>query len=127
MLLIESVQSRQFSVSPIPNRKGKYSRLKLISLLNASSTSHRADVDHTITVLNKRTALARQLHARDILQAEINEGLVSLLAEVLDETVAGKRLAETDSCQSVLGEAEVEEGVNVDAISTELFLLLCEI
>ncbi|KAI5284181.1 hypothetical protein KEM52_003028, partial [Ascosphaera acerosa] len=67
------------------------------------------------------------LDAGDVAQAEVDEGLVAVLAEVLDEAVAGQRLLEADGRQPVLGEAEVEQRRDVDVVRAQLLLLLGEV
>lgn len=70
------------------------SRLELVSFLDTSITSNRADIDHAIAELNKSTALLGQLHFREVAQTEVCQFLVFLLPEPLDKAVAGKRFAQ---------------------------------
>lgn len=59
--------------------------------------------------LNKRPPLDRNVDPRDIHEAEVDQLLVFVLAEPLDEAVAGQRHAESVGCQPVFREAEVEQ------------------
>lgn len=89
-------------------------RFKLITLLDASSTSNGANVDHSIPELNKGTALAGQLGVGNKLENEVDQRLVLVLPKPLDEVVASKRLAEAECGQTVFGEAEIEHSGNID-------------
>lgn len=102
----------------------QYVRLKLITLLDAGSTSNGANVDHSIPELNESTALAGQLGVGNELENEIHQRLVLVLPKPLNEVVAGKRLAEAECGQTVLGEAEIEHSGNVNGGRSKLLLLL---
>lgn len=102
-------------------------RFELIALVNASSTSNGANVDHSIAELNKSTALAGQLSVGNILENEIHQRLVLVLPEPLNEVVASKRLAEAECGQTVFREAEIKHSGNIDSGRSKLLLLLHKI
>jgi hypothetical protein len=58
--------------------------------------------------------------------APLDEPLIFLLADPANEAGARERLAQSVCCEAVLGEAEVEEGGDVD-VAAELLLLLDEV
>jgi hypothetical protein len=99
-------------------------RLKLIPLLHTGITSNGADVDHAIAEFNKGTTLLRQLDVGNITKAEIGKVLVLLLAEPLDEAVAVEWLAQAPGHETVLGEAEIEQGCDFGGGIAQLLLLL---
>lgn len=100
---------------------------EFIPLLDARIPPHRANINHAVTELHKSTALLRQAEVCNVLEAEIDQVLVLLLAEPVDEAVAGERLSETVGRQAVFGKAEVEEGGDRRRGGAELLLLLPEI
>lgn len=102
-------------------------RFKLVSLVDTGASPDRANVDHSVTELNKGSTLLGELHIRNIFQAEVHQVLVLVLTQPLNEAVAGKRLAQTNRRQPILGEAEVEETGDIDRGSTELLLLLRQV
>jgi len=101
--------------------------LVLVALLNAGVTANGADVDHAVAELDEGTALLGDLEVGNVVQDELDELLVGLLANPLDEGCRGERDTHTVCGQTVLGEAEVEEAGDGDGSSAELFLLLDEI
>lgn len=102
--------------------------LEVVSLLGAGITTNRGDIDHAISEFNKGSTLDGDIQIGNVVQTEVDELLVLVLANPLDEAVGLQRLAELESGQSVLGEAEVEEGGDIDAGGlAELFLLLGEV
>lgn len=102
--------------------------LKVVPLLGARVPSNGADVDHAVTELDKGTPLDGDIQVSDVVQAEFDELLVGLLANPADEAVRGERLAQLVGRETVLGEAEVEEGGDGDAGGlSELLLLLNEV
>lgn len=87
-----------------------------------------ADVDHAVAELDKGAALDGDVKVGDVVQAEVGELLVVVLAEPLDEAVGGELLAQLVGRQAVLAEAEVEEGGDGDTGGlAELLLLLGEV
>ena len=101
--------------------------LVLVALLDAGVTTDGADVDHAIAELDEGTALLGDLEVGNVVQDELDELLVGLLADPLDERCRGERDAHAVCGQTVLGEAEVEKAGDGDGSSAELFLLLDEI
>lgn len=101
--------------------------LILIALLNRSIPANRAHIDHAIAELHKRAALHGDIQVGDVVQDELDQLLVVVLADPLDEAVRRERHAHADGGQPVLREAEVEEGGDGDAGGAELFLLLGEV
>lgn len=101
--------------------------LVLVPLLDARIPADRADVDHAVPELDESAPLDGDVEIGDVVQAEVDELLVVLLADVLDEAAGGQLLAELVCGQAVLGEAPVEEGDDVDGVRAELLLLLDEI
>lgn len=102
--------------------------LKVISLLGARISAHGGDIDHAIAELDKGTPLHRDVQVGNVVKAEVCELLVLVLADPLDEAVAGHGLAELVGRQAILGEAEVEEGGDGDASGlAQLLLLLDEV
>lgn len=88
-------------------------RLKLVTLIHAGITTNGANIDHAIAELNKGTALLWQLDLGNVSKAEVCQLLVLLLAEPLDEAIAGKRLAEAVGHQTIFGEAKVKQGGDI--------------
>lgn len=89
-------------------------RFELVPLVNTSASSDRADVDHSVTELNEGSTLLGELHIRNIFQTEVHHVLVLVLTQPLNEAVAGKRLAQTNCRQAILGEAEVKKTGDID-------------
>lgn len=98
--------------------------LILVSLADTSIPSDRRDIDHAIPVLNKSTSLNRDIQIGNIVKNELDELLVSILANIVDEGVGSEWLTKLIGGQSVLGEAEVKEGCDVDSRGADLLLLL---
>lgn len=102
--------------------------LKVVSLLCASIATNRGDIDHAVSELNKGSALDGDIQIGDVVQAEVDELLVLVLANPLDEAVGLQRRAKLEGRQSILGEAEVEELGDAHAGGlAELLLLLSEV
>ena len=57
----------------------------------------------------------------------LHELVVLLLPNPSNEALAGLLLSHTVCCETILGEAEVEEGCDIDVRSRELLLLFGEI
>jgi hypothetical protein len=100
--------------------------LEVVALLGGGVTADGADVDHAVAELDKGAALDRDVEVGDVVEAEVGELLVLVLADPADEAVGGKGLPQLEGRQAVLGEAEVEEGRNGNAggLAELLFLLL---
>ena len=77
--------------------------------------------------LDKCTSLDRTLNIRNISQTEIDQGLVSLLAQPSDKALTRQGFAESEGSKTVFGEAEVEEAGYEYGRSAELFLLFGEV
>jgi len=101
--------------------------LVLVALLDTGVTANGADVDHAVAKLDECTALLGDLEIGNVVQDELDELLVGLLADPLDERCRCEGDAHTVCGQTILGEAEVEEAGDRDGSSAELFLLLDEI
>lgn len=99
-------------------------RFELVALIMAGCTSNRANVDHSVAELNESTALTGKLGVGNELQNKVHQRLVLVLPKPLNKVVAGKGLAQAECGQTVLGEAEVKHGGDIDRGSSELFLLL---
>lgn len=130
--LVITIISNQLANSALPWKttiqfKHQYIRFKLITLLNASSTSHGTNVNHSIAELNESTTLPGQLGVGNELENKVDQRLVLVLSQPLNEVVARQRLAETESSQAVLREAEVEHGGNIDIRGSKLLLLFHEV
>lgn len=101
--------------------------LVLVALLDRSIPSDRADIDHAIAELDESTALHGDVQVGDVVQDELDQLLVVVLADPLDEAVRRERHAHADGRQAVLREAKVEEGGDGNAGGAELLLLLGEV
>lgn len=102
--------------------------LKLVALLVAGITTDRADVDHTVAELDEGAALDGDVKIGNVVEDKVGELLVLRFTDPLDEAVRGQGLAKLERCETILGEAKVEEGCDGDAgRRTELFLLLDEV
>lgn len=102
-------------------------RFELVSLVDTRASSDRANVDHSVAELNKGSTLLGELHIRNVFQTEVHQILVLILAQPLNEAVAGKSLAQTNCRQTILGKAEVEETGDIDRRGTKLLLLLDQV
>lgn len=112
----------------LANLGGLVVGLEGVTLLVASVTADRADVDHAVAELDKGTALDGDVEVGNVVQTEVGKLLPLVLADPLDEAVGGELLAELEGRQTVLGEAVVEEGGDGDAGGlAELLLLLDEV
>ena len=112
----------------LPTPTSLIPRLKFPSLLICRVPPHRTDINHARPKLNKRPSHRRQpLKIGNVLEAELDEALVLLLAEPFDEGVGGNGTAEAKGGQAVFGKAEVEEGGDGDGGGAELFLLFDEV
>lgn len=98
--------------------------LILVPLLDACVPADGADVDHAVPELNKGTPLLRDFEVRNVVQYELDELLVLVLADPLDEGRGGEGHAHAVRGETILGEAKVEERCDVDRGLAELFLLL---
>lgn len=98
--------------------------LKVVALLGAGVTADGADVDHAVAELDKGAALDRQIKVGDVVEAEVGELLVLVLADPLDKGVGLEGLAELVGSEAVLGEAKVEEGGDGLASGLAQLLLL---
>jgi hypothetical protein len=102
--------------------------LEIIALLGAGVSANRWHIDHAVAKLDKGSALDGDVEVGNVVQAEVGELFVLVLADPFDEAVAGHGLAELVGRQAVLGEAEVEEGGDGDAGGlAQLLLLLDEV
>ena len=101
--------------------------LILVAFLNRGIPANRAHVDHAVAELDESAALHRDVQVGDVVQDELDQLLVVVLADPLDEAVRRERHAHADGRQAVLREAEVEEGGDGDAGGAELLLLLGEV
>ena len=102
--------------------------VKVVPLLGGSVPADGADVDHAVAELDKGAPLDGDVEVGDVVQAEVDELLVLLLADPLDEAVGRQGLAELEGRQAVLGETVVEEGDDGDAGDlADLLLLLGEV
>ena len=64
-------------------------RLKLVPLIHAGVTSNGAHVDHAVPEFHKGTTLLGKLDIGNVLETEVCQGLVFLLAQPLDKAVGG--------------------------------------
>ena len=101
--------------------------LIFISLAHTSISTNRADIDHSIPVLNKSTSLNRDIQIGNVVKNELDELLISILANVVNEGVGSERRTELVRSQSVLSEAEVEECCDINGRGTDLLLLFGEV
>lgn len=100
---------------------------ELFSLLYGRVTPHGTDIDHSIPKLHKGTPLYRDIHIREIMQDEVYERLVLVLAHELDEALARELLSQPVRRQAVLGECKVEILGRVEACDGQLLRDLGEI
>lgn len=118
----------QLSDKRLSNLRLLVVRLKLLALLDAGVSADGADVDHAVAELDKGAPLDGDVEIGDVVEAEVGKLLVLVLADPADEVVGVEGLAQLEGRESVLGEAEVEEGGDGDAGGlAELFLLLLEV
>lgn len=101
--------------------------LKGEALLEIRVAADGGDVDHAVAELDERAALDGDVEVGDVVQDEVDELLVLLVADPLDEARAGKRLAQLPGRQPVLAEAEVEHARDGAVCGAELLLLLGEV
>lgn len=101
--------------------------LVVVTLLHAGVPAHGADVDHAVAELDKGAPLDGDVQVGDVVQAEADELLVLVLADVADEAVGGQLGPVLVGRQAVLGEAEVEEGRHVHVGLAQLLLLLDQV
>lgn len=125
MLLVISACTRQSSV-PTVHIEGCI-RFKFISLVNTGTSPNRTNIDHAIAVFHKRATLLGQFDAGNIRKTEVDDILVSFLAQPLNEAITGQWLAQTNGSQSILGKTEIEKARNIDGRGTDLLLLLDQI
>ena len=99
-----------------------------MTLVVARVTSDGRNVDHAVAELDKGSALDGDVEVGDVVQDELDQLLVLVLADPLDEAVGLELLTELDGCEAVLGEAEVEEGRHIHAgRGADLFLLFDQV
>lgn len=110
-----------------PDPMLKIELLVLLSLLHTRVPANRAHIDHAISELHERPSLDRYIQISDVSENEVDELLVHVFAQPLDEGVRRERDAHTDRGETVLGEAEVEEGRDGYGGGAELFLLFGEV
>lgn len=101
--------------------------LVVVALLDACVAPHGRDVDHAVAELDKGAALDGHVEVGNVVQAKVDELLVLGLADPLDEAVGGQRLPVLVRRQAVLGEAKVEERLDVHVGRAQLFLLLDQV
>lgn len=102
--------------------------LKVLALLGGGVPADGADVYHAVAELDEGAALDGDVEVGDVVEGEVCELLVLVLADPFDEAVGGEGLAELIGGQAVLGEAEVEEGGDGGARGlAELLFLLGEV
>ena len=101
--------------------------LVLIPLLRTRITPNGANIDHPIPELDKRAPLDRDIQIRDIMQDELDQLLIPVLANPIDEALARQQGAQLVRRQPVLGEAEVEARGDAQRCRPELLLLLHEV
>jgi hypothetical protein len=101
--------------------------LKLVSLHDAGISANRAHVDHTVSELDKGTALDGDVEVGHVVQDELDQLLVVFFTDVADEGLRLEGQARLVGRQAVLGEAEVEERGHSDGAGAELLLLLGEV
>jgi hypothetical protein len=102
-------------------------RLKLLPLVIAGIPTNWRHVDHAVAELQERAALDGDVEVGDVVQDEVDQLLVLLLADPLDEAGRGQRLTRLERRKAVLGEAEVEEALYRHAVGAQLFLLLGQV
>lgn len=101
--------------------------VKCEPLCQTSVPPYRAHIHHPIPKLDKRASLDGNIEIRHVMQHELDELLVFLLAEPADEGLRCNGSAELEGCEAVFREAEVEEGGYADGGRAELFLLFGEV
>lgn len=97
----------------------------LMPLIIARVSADRTHVHHSVPELHEGTSLLRDVQVGDVMEAEVRELAVFLLAEPFDEGVGREGLAEAVGCEAVFREAEVEKRCYGDGRTAELFLLFC--
>ena len=110
----------------LPNLGLLVKSLKIVALLDAGVPADGADVDHAVPELDEGAALDGDVEVGDVVQAEVDELLVLLLADPADEAVGGQHLAQLVGRQAVLGEAKVEERDDGHARRLAQLLLLLD-
>lgn len=101
--------------------------LVLIPLLRTRITPNGANIDHPIPELDKRAPLNRNIQIRNIMQDELDQLLIPILANPIDEALARQQRAQLVRRQPVLGEAEVEARRDAQRRRAQLLLLLHEV
>lgn len=112
-----------------PHASALVKGLEVVPLLGGGVPPDGRDVDHAVAELDKGAALDGDVEVRHVVQDEVDELLVLVLADPLDEAVGRQRLAQLVRRQAVLGEAEVEErrDGHVACRLADLLLLLVEV
>ncbi len=96
----------------------------VVSLRLGAVAADRRHVNHAISELNKSASLDGQVEVRDVVQAEVDQRLDVLLAQVAAEAVLSDQLAVLVGHQPILGEAIVHL---VDDVLPHLLLLLGQV
>lgn len=101
--------------------------LVVVALLDTGVTADGRDVDHAVAEFNKSAALDGDVEVGNVVETKVDELLVLGLADPLNEAVGRECLAVLVRRQAVLGEAKVEESLDVHIGCAELFLLLDQV
>lgn len=101
--------------------------LILIPLRDTGIPPNRRNINHAIPKLDKRAPLDRDVQIRDVMQYELHQLLIPLLADPGDEAVRRERRPGFVRREPVLREAVVEERRDRDGRRAELFLLLYQV
>ena len=88
--------------------------LVLLPLGQAGIPADGTDVDHAVAEFDKGATLDGQVEVGDVVQDEVDELLVFLLAQPLYERRAGQRLAQSVRRKPVFREAKVKQRRDVD-------------
>lgn len=111
----------------LPDTMLQIELLVLVSLLHAGVPANRADIDHAVSEFNECSSLDRNVQVRNVVQDELCQFLVVLLANPFDKAVRGQRHTHAVRRQAILGEAEVEKRRDWDGSRAQLFLLFDKI
>lgn len=82
--------------------------LKVVTFLVAGVTTNWADINHSVSELDKGATLDRYIKIGNVVEAEVDKLLVLVLTNPADEAVGWERLAELVRRQAVFGKTEVE-------------------
>lgn len=111
----------------LPDTMLQIELLVLVSLLHAGVPANGADIDHAVSEFNECSSLDRNVQVRNVVQDELCQFLVVLLANPFDKAVRGQRHTHAVRRQAILGEAEVEKRRDWDGSRAQLFLLFDKI